>query len=649
MNQQQPRAHASGKPSRSWTDIPLLVLAVAAAGYLIGLSLPAAGTPLVTVATLLVAALLMLILALAFALAAIRRGTLQPWWRLPAALLALGLVALAAQRWTAWQRALEAWPPVPDESLADDLDRLEPHQRARWGVELAAHVLADRPDAAGSPAIPAEWPFPEGITLAVESSAVATHVWARTTEGATACTSLPLAAQPLDSPDSCENRQVPLRALFAPPDRPTLTPPTSVEVATTASWRQYRNDAARTGTSPAERRLERGWVATTIGGIRASVSVVGRDVLVGGHGIGALTVLDLESGALRWSARLPNWIHQDPASDGAVVVVGFGDNDGSFSGRAPSGVAAYELASGRHLWTAFERNSIMTSVALHDSGAVYVTGDGTVRIRELRTGRLRAESRVPGGAIMAPVVLAGDTAVTTLDRARVCALTVPDLVTIWCRHLKHMRMLGHSAASIASGRVYLSGQTTLLSLTPRDWPWLGRGLQARLVRRSLEYAGDHEVIAGVQLWALELSTGATAWVSPNFAYDGHVNGHISGTPVMVDSVGVVVLPNADRLVAFRAPTGETLWSHPSRKSRGPPLVADGHVVLAGGDGVIEVRRLLDGGLACTLTRATGWDRAGPALAAGLAIFADRRGVVEAIPFDDLAACRLPGAEHAGRD
>ncbi len=649
MNQHAPGAQSPANPSRSWTDIPLLVLAILAAGYLTALSLPAAGSPLITVATLVVVALFFLVLALAVAMVAIRRGRLRAWWRVPAMLVALGLVALAAERWTAWQRALHAWPPVPEESLADDLDRLEPHLRARWGVALAVHALANRRDAAQLPGIPADWPLPEGVTVAVDSSAVATHVWARTPEGATACASLQHAAEPLDSIDACDRHPVPARDRFVPPPRPDSPPGIPVAVATTASWRQYRQDAARGGAAQSVGVLDSGWVATTPGGIRASVSVVGRDVLVGGHGIGALTVLDLETGALRWSTRLPNWIHQDPASDGAVVVVGFGDNDGSFSGRAPSGVAAYELATGRHLWTAFERNSLMTSVALHDSGAVYVTGDGTVRIRDARTGRLRAEAQVPGGAIMAPVVLAGDTVVTTLDRAKVCALTVPDLATLWCRHLKHTRMLGHSAASVASGRVYLSGQTTLLSLTPRDWPWLGRGLQSRLVRRSLEYAGDHEVIAGVQVWALDLATGATAWVGPHFPYQGHVNGHISGTPVMVDSVGVAVLPNADRLVAFRAATGDTLWSHPSRASRGPPLVAHGHVLLSGGDGVVEVRRLLDGGLVCTLTRTTGWDRAGPALAAGLAIFANRNGVVEAIPLDDLVGCRAPGAERPGND
>jgi hypothetical protein len=65
--------------------------------------------------------------------------------------------------------------------------------------------------------------------------------------------------------------------------------------------------------------------------------------------------------------------------------------------------------------------------------------------------------------------------------------------------------------------------------------------------------------------------------------------------------------------------------------------------VAGRDGETVLRDLVTGAERCTVRRARGYDRAGPLVAGGLAIFGDLDGVVEAIPVTDLLGCRGPGA------
>ncbi len=67
------------------------------------------------------------------------------------------------------------------------------------------------------------------------------------------------------------------------------------------------------------------------------------------------------------------------------------------------------------------------------------------------------------------------------------------------------------------------------------------------------------------------------------------------------------------------------------------------MLVAGRDGITELRDIATGALRCTMVRATGYDRGGPAVTGDLAIFADLKGMVEAIPVADLLGCTAEGA------
>lgn len=128
-----------------------------------------------------------------------------------------------------------------------------------------------------------------------------------------------------------------------------------------------------------------------------------------------------------------------------------------------------------------------------------------------------------------------------------------------------------------------------------------------------------------------------------------VDGHTAGTAALQDRIGIIVLPVADTVAAFDAATGAVRWTSGANQARGAPLIIGDQVIVAGRNGVIEVRRVADGMLTCSIRRDVGWDRAGPIATGNLLVFANLDGNVEAIPTSDLLACRATGAPTAASE
>jgi outer membrane protein assembly factor BamB len=258
---------------------------------------------------------------------------------------------------------------------------------------------------------------------------------------------------------------------------------------------------------------------------------------------------------------------------------------------------------------------------------------------------LLAERDLPGGVVMAPPLIIGDTVVVTLEASHVCAFLAADFRNLWCRNFPGQQMFGHASPSVDAGIVIASGVATPVFLTVDEFRKLSLGLQLKSLRAVLFPRYWSEVWPGQLFTGLELSTGRVVWQSPLFAERRELTGHSSGTAAVENGIGVIVLPLADTVVAFDARTGSILWTSGANEARGPALILDGQVVVAGRNGIIEIRQLADGALRCTITRRVGYDRAGPARAGGLVIFANLEGEVEAIPVGELMSCTAAGARR----
>lgn len=555
----------------------------------------------------------------------------------------LACIALGRAKTLRWEKngmAVAVWPPRPEDSRAARLETLKPAERASWGARVAAHWLVDSLVFNDAVTIPEGWPFPDDVELTIRYLTPArAQIWSRAGDGTTTCLPIPSRAAAADSIgqlEACEKaRMAPAGLQFARPQRVPSPVPALRETVAGSPWQQYRRDPEKSGAAATGSTFG-AWRAQLDGPGRTAPSAAGSLVLVGAHGTGDFEALDVATGKRRWSARLPNWVHQDAVSDGRVVVVGFGSDWPSFAGREPSGVAAYELETGRHLWTAFEESSVMTSPVIFDSMLIYASAAGVLRKRGLRSGALVGEHRLPGGVIMGPPAILGDTLVVGLDANGVCAILASTLKPLWCKTFTGLRLMGHTAPTIAGGAAIVSGAGLLRSLSFKEFRSLSFALQRKLLTTAF---GPEGTYASQDFMSLDLRDGHVHWKSRAFPATRAFKGQISGTAAVSGNTAVIVLPLSDSLVAFDAPSGNVLWAAAAHGARGAPSIIGDQVILGGGDGVIEVRELASGKLTCSLRRSVGFDRAGPTYAGNLFIFANLQGMVEAIPRDDLLQCR----------
>lgn len=560
---------------------------------------------------------------------------------------ALVLSAMSIGR--ARQHVTWNWPPVVRHSAQQNMPRLTGAESAEWAARVAMHVLSTS-GGAGQVRVPAAWPFPDSVSVAVvRGTADSVRVWARSADGTTRCAEAPQYSDkhserrgkgPTSEYTPCAGIAEPAASQFTPvmrdsaPMAAPMTAPASAAGVRGTDWPQYRRDASHTARADGA-ETEVTWDARVSGEVRSSPSIAAGLVLVGSHGTGAIAALSLHTGRIAWERRLPNWVHQDIVSDGEVAVAGFGDNENSFKGRSPSGLAAYRLADGAHLWTVFDESSVMTSPIVVDSTLLYATASGILLRRSLRTGSVIDSMQLRGGVIMAPPAMTGDTLVVALEPATVCALHARPLRTLWCDELPKVFMLGHYAPSVHDGTVYAAGSVVLQALGPGqlfDMPrhWKRRAVDALISPQFFA--------AGQQLFALRLRDGVHVWDGPIRGAYREVGGHPSGTAVVSGSLGAIVYPAQDSLVVFDVATGARRWAVGAGESRGPPLLLDSVVVHARRDGSIESREMASGRLRCRIAMRAGFDRSGPVVAGDIVILADVLGGVHAVPRRTLTSC-----------
>ncbi|MCA0374509.1 MAG: PQQ-binding-like beta-propeller repeat protein [Gemmatimonadetes bacterium] len=656
-------ADARRRAAAWWPEALIGAVIVLAAGYLMFRPVPRQTTdwPWQRADQLFVygrvAALLLATLTVgALAPRAVRR-VLRPVLRVAAGAGAVVLAAMAIGRVS--QRVGWMWPPVVTRQPMQEVPRLPSAQRAEWAARVAMHRLSELP--ADAPlTIPAAWPFPPDVQVAVERGGLdSMRVWTRTPDDSVRCAERPQLAEPHHkrrgtNPGTefvpCEGRAAPPMSQFALPARGDEVFPIHAQqldrvdaagdgvADSLQAWPQYRHDGAHDAELArveATTRVVARWRARISGEVRSSPSVAAGTVVVGAHGTGTLAAFDADDGRRLWSHRLPNWVHQDAVSDGALVVVGFGDNHASFTGRLPAGVAAYGLRSGVRAWTVFDESSVMTSPVIVDGAVVYATASGLLRRRDLATGALLGSRQLPGGVIMAPPVLVGDTLVVSLDPSIVCAVQLPALTVRWCRDVPKAFMMGHYAPTVHEGVVYAASSQVVQAL---GWQELRAMPMAWLVRAAEAFVSPRFFAAAQRLHAIRLHDGAPMWDGPLRAGAREVGGHPAGTAVIAGDVGAIIYPAQDSLVGFDVRTGATRWVVPGHGTRGPPLLYHGLLIHAGRDGSIESRDVQTGALRCRVEMPAGFDRAGPALSGGMLYVGDVRGGVHAVPLALLTQC-----------
>ena len=563
-------------------------------------------------------------------------------------LAAGGLGVVSAMRLpVAHQSLLVAQRPEPQKA-ATPFSQLSPDERADWGLREMLHRVSGGALGDSLVSIPEEWPFPDDVEVAVSAAGARAQVWSRVVAQDRVCTDFvnPVTAGRKEHAGATPDHLGYCRALsgaearlsFYKPRRGTWVVPARRESAYGTPWTQHRRDPEKSGGGDAT-FVASAWSAPLVAGARSSAAIVGDYVIVGTHGAGSFEAFSARTGVNYWRVRVPSWVHHDPVSDGRTVVVGFGDNGSSFEGKAPGGVAAYDLVSGRLLWTAFESGSVMTSPVIAGKEVTYGTSDGVLRTRRLDSGALRGtlslgyDGRItePGrGIVMGPPALRNDTLVAMLGTSRSCAAEVAPLRTIWC--IEFPELNGDNGPTLLGDTVIIS--YGLLRARQSGWRWLTSFGNVPLASQ-MQWIGQKIAGRPISGWAgpgvraLDLRTGKTLW---SHAFFGDLPSFGSGLGTMV------TLPAAGKIFALDRHTAKLKWTAPSGGARGAERLYRGNIFHATRDGQLQVIRAADGVQQCSIAVPRHFDRGGPAQSGEALFFTSIEGDVASVPVRMLEQC-----------
>jgi outer membrane protein assembly factor BamB len=428
---------------------------------------------------------------------------------------------------------------------------------------------------------------------------------------------------------------------------PTTRPTDLQEVATEQlsasplrgedAWPQERGDAARTAIgSSALPSLS--WGLRTGFQFRALPAVAGAIGFVGAHGSGWLGAVDMSSGRLLWTTRVPNWIHQNPVVSHGVVVVGVGDKHhfhrAKTIGLGPGGVAAFEATTGRLRWFARSDAAVMTAPAIHDSTVVYADGAGWLFARSLSTGAQLWQARLQGHVIMASPAISSGRVFVAQDPRTLCAFSISSGNQLWCYRAPDALSMGSDVTpSVIGNAVYWS-----LSGPVSGWTQLRTSPKAAAAYLRERLLGTGETRAVQWVVAVDAETGAQRWLT-SLGFGGEARGNIAGTPIGWGESVVVVAPLARAVASLNQKSGSVTWfRRMDAFARGAPTIVDSTIIVTDFDAHLHLLSARDGSERCRANLPEATDRSGPVIFGQNVIFAGRAGFLYARPLSQILAC-----------
>ena len=314
-----------------------------------------------------------------------------------------------------------------------------------------------------------------------------------------------------------------------------------------------------------------------------------------------------------------------PVVAGATIYIG--DLDGTFH--------AIALDTGETRWTFKTDVGFPAAAAVSTDTAVplVVVGDaeGIVRAIDRETGHVRWEYRTEAEISGGPTIMASDDGPRVLvgsQDATLACLRLVDGMAVWrheitdqircsptvaegvvfvagCDGNLHVinATTGNESAAVPidgptgttpaahDGRVFFGTEGGIfygIDVAPAKEAWrTATGVKGRAYRSSAAIAGDLAIVGsrGRAIEAFSQTDGSQRWRHP-------MRGRVDASPLVVhvgdgDREAIVVGDSAGRIVAVDAASGIPIWEFDAGGDFvGGAAVADGRVVLAGGDGTI---------------------------------------------------------------
>lgn len=329
-----------------------------------------------------------------------------------------------------------------------------------------------------------------------------------------------------------------------------------------------------------------------------------------------LYALDLHTGAVRWIAGADNILMSTPVVDGGVVIVGSG-KDGFLKpddymsqvwGR-PEGddVYAFATSDGHLIWKVHTVGQNMPSAAIVNGLAVFANGDLHAYGVDLKNGKTRWTTELPGVATMASMNVSNGVAfVSSCHNAPYTCETrgidVRDGRTLWtnpyggsdCAPTVDDGLVFVSSSNDTDDRFHTGGQITVAALDEKSgktrWTYAAPpGPYTYIASAERQIAGTtdrgvlYQPIGNAnRVVALSERTGKELWIA-------HTSGNVKMSPVVKGDV-VYFGDTAGVFYRVDRETGKVLrtTSYLQPFSTSPPVIVGDTIFIANGQAVIAV-------------------------------------------------------------
>ncbi|MBC7185739.1 MAG: PQQ-binding-like beta-propeller repeat protein [Calditrichaeota bacterium] len=250
------------------------------------------------------------------------------------------------------------------------------------------------------------------------------------------------------------------------------------------------------------------------------------------HGNPSLTVHDLGDGHLLWSAAAGSIETEPLIADGHLIVA-----------ADEKRLTAYELRSGKVLWTLNTDDNLRSTPAYAEDKVVFGSDDGRVRAVDVRKGTLIWQYRTGGAVLAPPAISHGIVCVGSTDRS-FYALSLDSGLVRWV--FPTGGRIRHGAAVADSVVLFGSNDHLVYCLSLRNgserWRFRAKSIISTppLVAGKVVYVGSLDQ----HVYALDLDSGRELW-----KYD--TGGRVRTMPLVAYD-RLFVAAEGNRIFAFRA-------------------------------------------------------------------------------------------------
>jgi outer membrane protein assembly factor BamB len=351
---------------------------------------------------------------------------------------------------------------------------------------------------------------------------------------------------------------------------------------------------------------------------------------------GFVYALDATTGQQLWTAEVPSWVHGDPAIYRGIAYVTYGQ----YPIESPGGVRAFDLRSGKVLWTmpTFNGNMPAPAVDTLSQRLVVVGGDGVLYELSLTDGTPVSQTGLRAVVAMSSPRIGADRFVYFGAGRTLVRYSLASHALDWRVRMPPLLSLGDTPVALTDTAAFTSGYGNLsLFEAFRRLPFGRFWSLARTASDANAWNTRDRWFSEQWIAAIDRRDGRLLW-KQSLGVGNYVSRNASGTPVTAGDAVIISSPFSKQIHVFDAATGRRRWERQLVDiHKGAVTVFDGEILVGDRKGALTAYDVNDGAVKGQCNAGAGFTVLAPVLVGRTLFLATRDGAVVAAPFDSVRA------------